>query len=356
MTLSPWLIRLSTLSIVLAFSVILLGAYTRLQDAGLGCPDWPGCYGQLSAPSNESEINAANLAYPTSPVDVSKAKTEMTHRYFAESLGALIFIFAGLALWQRKKTLHGSDNPHPPYGHPLPEGEGILPLWLPITLVVLVLFQGLLGMWTVTLQLWPIIVVAHLLGGFCTLGLLWLASLHLRQRPLPTIPLPSPLLSLSLFTLMVLVGQIFLGGWTSSNYAALICPDFPTCQGHWWPNSNFSGAFDWFATMDTPQRTAVHLSHRLGALFTFLLIGGLVHYILHINKRLSDEIAKKTLRRYCRWITLLLIIQVALGISNVVLFLPLPIAVAHNGVAALLFLALVTLNFTLYKMSRGHHG
>lgn len=317
-----WLTRLSTFSLLLAFCVILLGAYTRLQDAGLGCPDWPGCYGQLTAPSSVVDINAANLAFPSTPVDVSKAKTEMTHRYFAESLGALIFIFAALALWKRR-----------------------LAPWLPISLILLVLFQGLLGMWTVTMQLWPIIVVAHLLGGFCTLGLLWLCFLTLRQKPLNPISLPPHLFAFSLFTLAVLLVQIFLGGWTSSNYAALICPDFPKCQGQWWPHSDFSGAFDWFTIMDTPQRTAVHLAHRLGACFTFLLAGGLAHYVVRLGK---------PLRFHGRVIAALLVLQVLLGISNVVFFLPLPLAVAHNGVAALLFLALISLSFSLYRM--GEHG
>lgn len=333
---SPWLIRLSTLSIALALSVILLGAYTRLKDAGLGCPDWPGCYGQLTAPSNDVEIEQANAAYPFAPVDIGKAQTEMTHRYFAESLGALIFIIGGLAIWQRRTSP--------------------IPLWLPISLMVLVLFQGLLGMWTVTLQLWPIIVVAHLLGGFSTLGLLWLTFLYCRQQTLPHYVFPSWLSKLSGLMLIVLFVQIFLGGWTSANYAALICPDFPMCQGHWWPQSDFKGAFDLFALMDTPSRTAVHIAHRIGALVTFLLGLGLIHYLIHLRKTIRDLSVQTLLRRFTRLIALLLIIQVGLGISNVVFFLPLPIAVLHNGVAALLFLTLITLNFTVHVMNRGTRG
>lgn len=325
---TPWLIRLSTLSLVLALSVILLGAYTRLKDAGLGCPDWPGCYGQLIAPTHEDQIQIANAAFPTSPVDIGKAQTEMTHRYFAESLGTLIFVFSAIAIWQRRKSP--------------------LPLWLPLSLMLLVLFQGLLGMWTVTLQLWPIIVVSHLLGGFCTLGLLWLAFLYLRGPMLPNEALPPTLSRLSFIMLAVLFTQIFLGGWTSANTAALICPDFPTCQGYWWPNADFKGAFDLVGTLDTPSRTAIHMTHRIGALLTFLLGMWLIHYLIHLRKTSQNSQAQIILRRFCRIIAFLLVLQIGLGISNVVFYLPLPIAVAHNGVAALLFLTLIALNFTVH--------
>lgn len=333
----PWLTRLSILSLILAFCVILLGAYTRLQDAGLGCPDWPGCYNQLTAPSKMSEIEKANTAYPDFPVDVSKAKTEMTHRYFAESLGLFIFIFSFLALWQHR------------------HGIKALPLWLPFSLIFLVLFQGLLGMWTVTLQLWPIIVVAHLLGGFCTLGLLWLAFLYLHQRSLPSYKFPSSLSFLNLSMLVILLIQIFLGGWTSANYAALICPDFPTCQGQWWPNTNFKEAFNIFTIIDTPARTAIHIAHRLGAFITFILGSILIHILIYLRKKIENPAIQSILRKYIRLFSLLLIVQMGLGISNVVFFLPLPIAVAHNGIAALLFLTLIGLNFTIYAIEREHH-
>lgn len=330
-----WLKRLSQFALVLAFSVILLGAYTRLKDAGLGCPDWPGCYGQFTAPSNFTDIAKANAAYPWIPVDIAKAKTEMTHRYFAESLGALIFIFGFAALYFRK--------------------ERLLPLWLPFTLMALVLFQGLLGMWTVTLQLWPIIVVLHLLGGFCTLGLLWIAYLYLRSNPLPAFQFPHTIKILGSITLCALLAQIFLGGWTSANYAALICPDFPLCQGKWLPNTDFKGAFNIFATMDTPARTATHLAHRIGALLTFILSGMFIHSLIHLRKKTQDPAIRAYLRKMVRLLTGLLLLQIALGISNVVFFLPLPVAVAHNGVAALLFLTLIWIQFTVFAQ-RGQHG
>ena len=335
MLIHPWLNRLSKASLILAFCVILLGAYTRLKDAGLGCPDWPGCYGQLTAPSLETEIEKANFAYPLSPVDVSKAKTEMTHRYFAESLGVLIFIYSFTLIFQRKKIF--------------------TPKWLPYLLISLVLFQGLLGMWTVTLKLWPIIVVMHLLGGFFTLGLLWLGFLYLHQRPLPKLPLPSSLSILSTFLLCLLLIQIFLGGWTSSNFVALICPDFPTCQGKWWPNVDFKSAFNVFTLLETPARTAVHMAHRIGALMIFIVATILIHMLIHVRKTIQNQVVKAILRKYIRLIAILLLIQIALGISNVVFYLPLPIAVAHNGLAALLFLSLIGLNFHLHWI-RGAHA
>ncbi len=211
-----WLNRLIIASIMLAFCVILLGAYTRLSDAGLGCPDWPGCYGQLTAPSNAHDIHNANSAFPQNPVDTSKAQTEMTHRYFAESLGACIVLFGIGAFINRRKIN--------------------LPQWLPMLLVLLVIGQGILGMWTVTLKLLPLVVLSHLLGGFCTLSLLWLCWLFFRFPALPKIAYPKGVSRLATITLIVLVLQIALGGWTSANYAALICPDFPLCQGKWLPD------------------------------------------------------------------------------------------------------------------------
>ncbi len=303
---SIWLSRLSLASLLLAFGVILLGAYTRLVDAGLGCPDWPGCYGQLIAPTTLQEISAANAAFPASPVNVSKAWTEMTHRYFAQLLGSLILLFAGLAYWKRQSLT--------------------LPVWLPGLLVVLVISQGILGMWTVTLRLLPLVVVSHLLGGFTLLALLWLCWLFLRS-PQPH-KAPRFLTFLAPGLLIILLLQILLGGLTSANYAALICPDFPTCQNQWWPTMT--------------GKTAIHMLHRIGAIFT-LVFGLLLAFRYYpVKAPLSLCLA------------LLLLLQVSLGISNIVFYLPLPIAVAHNGVAALLLLTLVTINFKLFR-ARGLH-
>jgi cytochrome c oxidase assembly protein subunit 15 len=329
-----WIKRLAIFSTILAFCVILLGAYTRLKDAGLGCPDWPGCYGQLAAPQTPEAIQKANAEYPSMPVDVAKAETEMTHRYFAESLGLVIVIMALLAFFTRKKQS--------------------LPLWLPGFLVGLVIFQGMLGMWTVTMRLLPLAVMGHLLGGFCTLGLLWLCVLHTTQKKVPSFK-PGNLPLLALLTLIVLFCQILLGGWTSANYAALICPDFPTCQGQWWPNTHFASAFNFLggidmenplAFQDTPGRTTIHVMHRLGAFITLFMGSWLV----------IAAMRQVALRKTALVLALFLMIQLGLGISNVVFSLPLHIAVSHNAMGALLLLTLITLNFKISRANKGQHG
>lgn len=330
---SIWLKRLTTFSVLLAFCVIMLGAYTRLKDAGLGCPDWPGCYGQLGAPQTQEAIEKANAEYPTMPVDVAKAQTEMTHRYFAESLGFMIVVMAVLAFVTRKRHT--------------------LPLWLPGLLVLLVIFQGMLGMWTVTMRLLPLAVMGHLLGGFCTLGLLWLSVLFISEKPTAFSP-SKPLSMLALVTLAILFCQILLGGWTSANYAALICPDFPTCQGQWWPNTHFATAFNFLggigmdnplAYQDTPGRTTIHVMHRIGACITLIFGSWLVMASWHY----------KQLRSTATILTVFLTIQLGLGISNIVLSLPLHVAVAHNAMGALLLLTLITINFKIQR-ARGQHG
>lgn len=329
-----WLKRLATFSVLLAALVIMLGAYTRLKDAGLGCPDWPGCYGEVAVPQTHEAIQKANLEYPTMPVDVGKAQIEMTHRYFAESLGLTIVILALLAFMTRKK--HS------------------LPLWLPGSLVALVVFQGLLGMWTVTMRLFPLAVMGHLLGGFCTLSLLWLCVLYIANKKPATIAMATHLPTLALATLVIVFCQILLGGWTSANYAALICPDFPTCQGQWWPNTHFASAFNFLggidldnplAFQDTPGRTAIHLMHRIGALVTLIAGATLV----------MSAWRYAPLRKVTTVLALFLIIQIGLGISNVVLSLPLHVAVAHNAMGALLLLTLVTLNFRIQQTKERQH-
>lgn len=339
----PWIQRLVIASIGLALCVILLGAYTRLSDAGLGCPDWPGCYGQLKAPSTTEEIYAAHQLYPGAPVDTAKARTEMTHRYAAETLGSFIMIFALLAYWKRR--------------------EISIPLWLPGLLAVLVLAQGLLGMWTVTMRLLPLVVMSHLLGGFCTLALLWLSWLYLQKKPTFSFSPQRSLLMLGNLSLLMIVLQIILGGWTSANYAALICPDFPTCQGQWLPH--FSGrAFNFLgglgleeplSYMDSAEKTTIHVMHRLGALLTAILIATLSFSLWREAKKVSSLEAKHWLNSFSFLLAFVLVFQISLGISNILFHLPLGIAVAHNGVAVLLLLILIALNFTLraIRVSRG---
>ena len=312
----------SLLSIVLpllALIVIVKGAYVRLSDAGLGCPDWPGCYGQFLVPATAQEISdTSKLA--ARPLETGKAWREMIHRYLASSLGALILLLAASAWFTRRRR----------------------GLTMALLLVPLVILQGLLGMWTVTLMLKPLIVVAHLLGGFTLLALLWWNLLEVWQCPRR-----ESLTGLRRFAAlaMVILGvQVFLGGWTSANYAALACTDFPRCQGQWWPTVDFHNAFIlWrglgvnyeFGVLETPARTAIHVAHRAGACLVILVSLGLFAYA----RRVADAHG----RRIAWCILALLALQVVLGITNVMRGLPLPVAVMHNGVAALLLLGLVTL-------------
>lgn len=314
----------------LTFVVIVLGAYVRLSDAGLGCPDWPGCYGKLSPAHAAEHIAKAETAQPGGPVSVHKAWKEMIHRYFASSLGLLIVII-GVMAWMRRQQ----------------QGVG-----LPTLLVVLVILQGLLGMWTVTLLLKPVIVTLHLLGGMSTLALLvWLLLRQCREIPEMRTQDAVRMKKWALAGLLVVFLQIALGGWVSSNYAALACADFPTCKGAWVPAMDFTHAFHFSRELGkTPQGellsldslTAIHWIHRVGALITFLLLAVLVFKMLRIA----------SLAKLGFMIGLVLCIQVGLGISNVLFSLPLAVAVAHNGVAALLLLTLIVLNFRLSKALR----
>jgi cytochrome c oxidase assembly protein subunit 15 len=318
--------RLSAATSVLALCVILLGAYVRLSDAGLGCPDWPGCYGHFGAPTSERAVAAANEAHPARPVHSGKAWKEMVHRYLAGSLGLAILALAVIA-WRNRRTG--------------------LPVLLPTVLTGLIGFQALLGMWTVTLLVNPVIVTAHLAGGMATLALLW--WLTLRQGRLWGASLSCgrrPLRPWAILGVVLVVGQILLGGWTSSNYAALACTEFPTCHGgQWWPEANFAEGFTlWrplgvdyeFGVLENPARTAIHLAHRLGALVVAV-------YVVLLAVSAIRRAASATARRIGSVLLAILGLQIALGITNVVAQLPLPVAVAHNGSAALLLLALISL-------------
>lgn len=320
-----------------AMCVVILGAWTRLEDAGLGCPDWPGCYGFLTVPETAEQIARAEAAFPDAPFEADKAWPEVIHRYFASVLGFLI-ILVNIVAWKHR---HLPDQP----------------LKLPMFLLVLVIAQGLFGMWTVTLKLWPQVVTAHLLGGFTTLSLLWLLSLRLDNRPWPQPNIPirqwASLRPLAMIALVLLVCQITLGGWTSSNYAALACPDLPTCQGRWWPPMNYAEGFNVAqdigpnylgGQLDGEARVAIHMAHRIGALIVTLVLGLLIF-------KLYENAGSKEMKNLTHVLSLLLIVQVSLGISNVAFSLPLWIAVAHNAGGALLLLTLVTLNYRLSKVS-----
>jgi cytochrome c oxidase assembly protein subunit 15 len=315
--------RVARAGVVLAFIVVVLGAWVRLSAAGLGCPDWPGCYGHLTVNDAAQNADAINDAFPQRPFVYHKAIKEMVHRYFASTLGLLIVALAVVALWNRR---------HPDQ-----------PLALPIALVGLVMLQGLLGMWTVTLLLKPLIVVLHLIGGLTTLSLLgWLAIVPQRRSVGPD---NQRLRRIAATGIAVLALQIMLGGWTSSNYAALACPDFPTCQNSMWPDMDAKDAFILWrglgidyegGVLDHPARVAIHFVHRMGAVLAALTLG----YLVIITSWLTTN--PKT-RRAAQLLALVLVLQLILGPVMVIHALPLPLATAHNAVAALLLLAVVRL-------------
>jgi len=329
--------RLALFATVLALAVIMLGAYVRLSDAGLGCPDWPGCYGQIIVPSEAQELDQANQAYPQRPVEQSKAWKEMIHRYLAAALGNVVLLLALMSWLNRSETKQ-------PVKHPL-------------LLLLLVTFQALLGMWTVTLLVKPAIVTAHLIGGMSTAALLWLLCLRLNiynnlNSSQPEIP---NLNKLAWAGLIVLSLQIILGGWTSTNYAAIACISFPACYpDQWWPEMDFREAFIvWrelginyeYGILEPAARTAIHMTHRLGALATLLYVGWLSSYLIRRSRTVE-------IKRMGWVISGLLLIQVALGVTNVLAALPLAIAVAHNGVAGLLLLAMVQLIWKIKQKPR----
>ena len=316
--------RLALAGVLLTLVVVVLGAWVRLSAAGLGCPDWPGCYGHLSAGQAAQNVDAVNEAFPHRPFEYHKAVKEMVHRYFASSLGLLTLVLAGIAIANRK-------DPNQPVA-------------LPIALVALVIFQGLLGMWTVTLLLKPLIVVLHLLGGLATLSLLaWLAIDPERRTRVKE---ETGIRRLALAGLVVLGLQIALGGWTSSNYAALACPDFPTCQNVAWPHMDIKDAFVLWrglgidyegGVLDHPARVAIHFVHRLGAILTALVLALLALQAWRKGRNTSIRIAGAI-------VAAVLVLQLILGPLMVVRGLPLLLATAHNGVAALLLLSVVRIN------------
>lgn len=298
--------------------VVMLGAFTRLTNAGLGCPDWPGCYGQMIVPQGMG-------------IEHGKAWTEMVHRYVAGTLGLMIlglFLFS----WRKSSVLYHSRG-------------------LTTFLLLAVIFQALLGMWTVTLLLHPTIVMGHLLGGMTIIALLWL--LYLRAKPLPRTMPHSKWFSFALAMGLLLIAlQIALGGWTSANYAAMACTDFPLCREQWIPDLHWGEAFSLLPSLDQnydggwlahPARVTIHFMHRLMAMIVLVYVSILCLWARQV-----------TSLRIPATITLgLLCIQIALGVSNIVFALPLAIATAHNGVAALLLLCLVTLNIRYWQLSHG---
>ena len=313
--------KLAGFGVIFALLVVSVGAYTRLADAGLGCPDWPGCYGFLTVPDEATEISTAEARYPEAPVEFAKAWWEMGHRYIA---GALLLLVASI-LFMAYRAREEEDTP----------------LKLAAVLMFVILWQAVFGAWTVTLKLWPQVVTGHLIGGFTTLSLMWL--LFLRQGGLSdmvsALPLPNWLAKIA-FVAVVL--QIILGGLVSSNYAALACYDFPSCDGTYTPNIDLQQGFNIFQSvgpnylgglMTNEARMAIHWVHRIGAIVVLLVVGGLV----------IQTVKQAAVIGYV--LLAVLVTQITLGILNVVWVLPLLNATAHNTVGALLLLVLVTINF-----------
>ena len=326
--------KLVLFSLVLAVVVIVLGAYTRLTDAGLGCPDWPGCYGLLTVPTEAAHVDMANQAFPERPVEAAKAWNEMIHRYFAGALGLCIFTIALLAVRNRRP------------------GQSVR---LPLLLVGLVVFQAALGMWTVTLNLLPVVVMAHLLGGFSILACLFLYHLKLRE-PVRRPRRINMLTKFALVGMAILLMQIGLGGWTSANYAALACTDFPVCEDGWAERLDFSGAFSVpyaetyeYGAHGYGERMTMHIVHRAGAVVTFL-------YLLWLGFRLWRQDVSSSMKTAGTMLIGVLMLQVTLGVSNIVLSLPVIVAVAHNLVAACLLLVMVWITYQLSRVQGEIHG
>lgn len=318
--------------ISITFSVITLGAYVRLSHAGLGCPDWPGCYGILvGVPDNALEILKAETNFQGWNVDIGKAWKEMIHRYLAGALGIFIFIIS---------FIFYKNNTHKLFK-------------LAFLISFLVIMQAALGAYTVTLQLQPLIVMMHLVGGLTIISLLWLLFLRYNKHNyfneyqlLSNISLKKinklSLLGYSAFAVLII--QIMLGGWTSTNYAALACADFPRCHNSWWPHMDFYNAFIVelatdlnyeFGRLDSPARVAIHFTHRLWA----LVVAAILIYFSFVSFRTIKIPAQKLLSFL---LIFFLFAQILLGILNIKMSLPIYIAVAHNGNAALLMMCLVT--------------
>jgi len=315
--------RLCLLGALLALCVIVLGAWVRLSHAGLGCPDWPGCYGHLTVGQAVENAAHANAAYPDRPLEADKALKEMVHRYFASTLGLVIIAVALLAFRNRRDPAQ--------------------PVRLPAALVILVVFQGLLGMWTVTLLLKPAIVTAHLVGGLTTMSLLWWMSFDV--HPATRAPAEQRLRKWSIAALIVLCGQILLGGWVSTNYAAIACPDFPTCQASFWPNMDFKDAFVLWrglgidyegGVLDHPARVAIHFTHRIGAVVTALVLAYATWLAVRTGQSRAVRIAGAA-------VAAVVLAQWIVGPVMVLRTFPLWLATAHNAVAAILLLSVVAL-------------
>ncbi|MDA9720117.1 COX15/CtaA family protein [bacterium] len=313
---------LSILGVFLAFIVIGLGAWTRLADAGLGCPDWPGCYGFITFPTTSQEIEIAEQLYPDSPVEIDKIIPEVVHRYFAASLGLLAIFLLFISIKEKKHILTSS------------------------LLLAIIIGQGIFGYLTVSLKLHPLIVTTHLFGAMITTSIflvIFLRSLKLQHN----FEILKANRHLIMIGFVLIIFQIFLGAWTSTNYAARACLDLPYCQGELIPNTNFKEAFNLFQTigpnylfgqMSNEARVAIHITHRIGAVVVFL-------YSLFLIFKLKSKETLPAIGVFGA----ILFLQVFLGINNVLSHLPLWNAVAHNIFGVMLFLCMIVIMYLSYR-------
>jgi heme a synthase len=356
---------LALLAAIFAFCVVMFGAFVRLSNAGLSCPDWPTCYGKVTWPGHANDIAQANQAFPDRPYEDHKAWREQVHRFLAGSLGVMVLAIALIAAWRRKMAVVAVIVAavfaavgvvlYMRGAYVVSSILSALAIALPliaaavldrpgawrvgVAALAVIIFQAMLGMWTVTLLVKPIVVTGHLLGGLATFALLAWAALRwwgvgARDERFAALRVPVAI------GIVVLVCQITLGGWTSTNYAALACgTDFPKCLGQWWPQTDFHEAFILWrgigvnyegGVLDMAARSAIQMAHRIGAGITFLYLAWLSH-----------KLARAGLRKIGIGIAVVLVVQVLLGVGNVHLGLPLPVATAHNGVAALLLFTLL---------------
>ncbi|HET6552181.1 MAG TPA: COX15/CtaA family protein [Dyella sp.] len=366
---------LALLAAVFAFGVVMFGAFVRLSNAGLSCPDWPTCYGRAAWPEQQHEIAQANQAFPDRPYETHKAWREQVHRFLAGTLGTLVLALALIASWRdrwaRYAVIVGAVCAAIGVGMYI-RGEhhwslllSIVAIGLPLICAIrmhrpgawrisvlalsVVVFQAMLGMWTVTLLLKPIVVMGHLMGGIATFALLAYAALRFGGIAAQDDSYAG-LRRAVVFGIVLLLAQIALGGWTSSNYAALACgTDFPKCLGQWMPPTDFREGFVLWrgvgvnyegGVLDMAARSAIQIAHRIGALVVFCYLAWLSH-----------RVSRRGLRSQGLSIAVVLVTQVLLGISNVHFGLPLPVATLHNGVAALL---LFTLLATLARTQKRH--
>jgi heme a synthase len=326
---------LTALALFLTFDLVVFGSFTRLTDSGLGCPDWPGCYGELSPVQAHAEIREAESAMPHGPVTVKKAWIEMIHRYLAMTVGVLILVLAASSIWNAWRERRGSVPTSSASFGPSPSVA-----W-PVMTLLWVIIQGLFGKYTVTLKLYPLVVTAHLLGGLMLLSLLMIQHQRWRAQPLALTAGLRPILWV---VTALLWCQIALGGWVSTNYAVLACSGFPTCNGQWWPAMNVAEGFSLFRELGRADHgglislealVAIHMSHRLMAV---ALLAALVVLVIRLRREPHVDA-----RWYATVLGILALAQLASGLSNVVLGWPLVAALGHSAGAAALVAVTVSL-------------